>query len=67
MGGVINRGTKDRPLWYIRYVDSDGKRKQRKTGSSSPNPFTPTSIADDRIKAGVELQGMTIRVAQNLG
>lgn len=29
MGTVSNRGTKDRPLWYIRYIDSDGKRKQR--------------------------------------
>lgn len=29
MGTVSNRGSKDRPLWYIRYLDSDGKRKQR--------------------------------------
>ena len=29
MGSVSNRGTKERPLWYIRYIDIDGKRKQR--------------------------------------
>lgn len=31
MGGVLNRGTKDKPLWYMRYVDLDGKRKHRPT------------------------------------
>lgn len=31
MGDVLNRGTKDRPLWYCRYLDVDGRRKQRKT------------------------------------
>lgn len=31
MGTVSNRGTKDRPMWYCRYVDIDGKRKQRPT------------------------------------
>ncbi len=31
MGAVSNRGTKDRPLWSCRYVDADGKRKQRPT------------------------------------
>jgi integrase len=29
MGDVVNRGTKDRPLWYIRYKDIDGRRRQR--------------------------------------
>jgi integrase len=29
MGDVVRRGTKDKPRFYIRYVDSDGKRKQR--------------------------------------
>ena len=31
MGDVLNRGSKDRPRWYCRYVDTDGKRKQRAT------------------------------------
>jgi len=31
MGTVSNIGTKDRPQWYCRYVDSDGKRKHRPT------------------------------------
>lgn len=29
MGDVLNRGSKDRPLWYIRYKDVDGRRRQR--------------------------------------
>lgn len=31
MGDVHNRGTKDRPMWYCRYIDVDGKRKHRPT------------------------------------
>ena len=31
MGSVDNRGTKDRPNYYCRYVDLDGKRKQVRT------------------------------------
>ena len=31
MGDVRNRGTKDKPNWYCRYVDIDGRRKQRAT------------------------------------
>lgn len=31
MGDVRNRGTKERPLWYCRYLDIDGKRKHRPT------------------------------------
>lgn len=31
MATVSNRGTKDRPMWYCRYIDIDGKRKQRPT------------------------------------
>lgn len=31
MGDVHNRGTKDRPNWYCRYIDIDGKRKHRPT------------------------------------
>ena len=53
MGGVINRGTKDRPLWYIRFVDTDGKRKQRKTGA--PNKALARRALDEveaRIEAG---------------
>jgi len=53
MGGVINRGSKQNPLWYIRYVDVDGKRKQRKTGA--PNKALARRILDEvegRITAG---------------
>ncbi|HNK47017.1 MAG TPA: hypothetical protein PKL17_19695, partial [Pseudomonadota bacterium] len=35
MGDVHNRGTKDRPQWYCRYVDLDGKRKHRPTHQPS--------------------------------
>ena len=31
MGDVRNRGTDAKPQWYCRYVDIDGKRKQRAT------------------------------------
>ena len=31
MGSVNNRGTKDHPNYYCRYVDLDGKRKQVRT------------------------------------
>jgi integrase len=31
MATVTNRGTKDRPNWYCRYLDLDGKRKNRPT------------------------------------
>lgn len=31
MGDVLNRGTRERPRWYCRYVDVDGKRKQKAT------------------------------------
>jgi integrase len=31
MGDVLNRGTKDKPRWYCRYVDFDGQRRQRAT------------------------------------
>lgn len=29
MGDIIRRGTKDRPRFYIRFVDADGRRKNR--------------------------------------
>lgn len=31
MGDIFNRGTKNRPNYYCRYLDSDGKRKCRAT------------------------------------
>lgn len=31
MKGIVNRGSADRPNWYCRYVDIDGKRKNRPT------------------------------------
>lgn len=34
-GGVLNRGTKDRPQWYCRYVDVDGTRKTKHTHQPS--------------------------------
>ena len=47
MGTVSNRGTKERPLWYIRYIDSDGKRKQRPS-------HQPTKKEAERYLAEVE-------------
>ncbi len=31
MGDVHNRGTKDQPQWYCRFINSDSKRKHRPT------------------------------------
>ena len=47
MGTVSNRGTKERPLWYIRYVDGDGKRKNRPS-------YQPTKKDAERYLAEVE-------------
>jgi len=47
MGSVSNRGTKERPLWYVRYIDSDGKRKQRPS-------HQPTKRDAERYLAEVE-------------
>lgn len=35
MGDVRNRGSKDHPMWYCRYIDVDGKRKHRPTHQPS--------------------------------
>lgn len=29
MGAIVKRGTKDKPRFYLRYVDADGKRKMK--------------------------------------
>jgi len=50
MGTVIDRGTKDRPLWYCRYVDADGKRKQRPAKQ-------PTKALARRFVAAIEARG----------
>lgn len=47
MGDVHNRGTKERPLWYCRYLDIDGKRKHRPT-------HQPTKALAMRFVAEVE-------------
>jgi integrase len=54
MGDVHNRGTKERPLWYCRYLDIDGKRKHRPT-------HQPTKALAMRYVAEVEA-----RVARGL-
>jgi integrase len=54
MGDVHNRGTKDRPQWYCRYMDLDGKRKHRPT-------HQPTKALAMRYVAEVEA-----RVARGL-
>lgn len=54
MGDVRNRGTRERPRWYCRYLDIDGRRKQRATGA-------PTKAAALRVLADIEE-----RVAQGL-
>jgi integrase len=47
VGDVLNRGTKDRPLWYCRYVDIDGKRRHKPT-------HQPTRALAQRYLAEVE-------------
>src|SRR4051794_23771089 len=47
MGDVRNRGTRDRPMWYCRYVDVDGKRKERAT-------HQPTKALAQRYVAEIE-------------
>jgi len=47
MGSVINRGTKERPLWYCKYRDLDGKWKQKAT-------HQPTKAAALRFVAEIE-------------
>ena len=54
MGDVNNRGSKDRPMWYCRYIDTDGKRKHRPT-------HQPTKALAMRFLAEVEA-----RVARGL-
>src|SRR5688572_18677717 len=33
--GIWNRGSKDKPQWYCRYVDVDGKQKTKHTHQST--------------------------------
>lgn len=54
MGDVRNRGTRDNPRWYCRFVDLDGRRKQRATRQ-------PTKALAEKYLAEVEA-----RVARGL-
>jgi integrase len=54
MGDVKNRGSKERPMWYCRYLEIDGKRKHRPT-------HQPTKALALRFLAEVEA-----RVARGL-
>jgi integrase len=47
VGDIVRRGTKDRPRYYVRYVDLDGKRKQRAA-------HQPTKALAERYLAEVE-------------
>jgi hypothetical protein len=47
MASVYNRGTKDRPNWYVSYKDSNGKRKCSPTGQ-------PTKKLAEHYRAEVE-------------
>jgi len=47
VGDVLNRGTRDRPRWYCRYVDTDGRRKQKAT-------HQPTKQEAERFLAAIE-------------
>ena len=47
MGSVNNRGTKDHPNYYCRYMDLDGKRKQVRTKQ-------PTKALAQRFLADIE-------------
>jgi integrase len=54
VGDILNRGTTTRPLWYGRFVDIDGKRKQRATG------------AETKGEARIVVEGWEERVRQGL-
>ena len=47
MGDVLNRGTKNSPRWYCRFIDGDGRRRQRATGQ-------PTKESARRFVAEIE-------------
>jgi hypothetical protein len=47
VGDVYNRGTKGRPVWYCRYKDADGRRKNRPT-------HMPTKAGAMRFLAQIE-------------
>ncbi len=34
MGDVVDRGTRDNPKWFVRYVDTDGTRRMRLVGDA---------------------------------
>src|SRR3990172_4168970 len=47
MGDVLNRGSRDKPRWYCRFIDADGRRKQRATAQ-------PTRALALRVLAEIE-------------
>ncbi len=47
MGDVLNRGTRDRPRWYCRYLDENGQRRQKAT-------HQPTKQEAEKFLASVE-------------
>ena len=38
MGDIIRRGTRDKPRFYIRYLDLDGGRKTRRRDGTKSAP-----------------------------
>jgi hypothetical protein len=54
MGDVRNRGSKDHPMWYCRYIDVAGKRKHRPTHQPSKALAMPyLAEVEARVARGV--------------
>lgn len=64
MGDVHNRGTKDQPMWYCRYIDTDGKRKHRPT--HQPTKALATLLIDETGKIAWRADGSSWSVDEFL-
>src|SRR5262245_44879803 len=38
MGSIVSRGTRDKPRWYVKYRDADGRWKMRLSGRPTKEP-----------------------------
>ena len=54
MGDIIRRGTKDKPSFYVRYVDVDGVRRMKKARGATTKAQAQTilSAAELRVTQG---------------
>src|SRR3990170_1209046 len=55
MGDVLNRGSRDKPRWYCRFIDADGRRKQRATAQ-------PTRALALRVLAEIEARICRVQI-----